>query len=34
MNEEIRDSIKEKVKLVPGLPGSYQMKKKDGLISF
>ena len=34
MNEEIRNYIKEKLKLVPELPGSYQMKNKDGLIIF
>ena len=34
MNEEIREYIKEKLKLVPELPGSYQMKNKDGLIIY
>ena len=34
MNEEIRNYIKEKLKLVPELPGSYQMKNKDGLIIY
>ena len=32
MNEEIKKHIKEKLKLVPNLPGSYQMKNKDGII--
>ena len=34
MNEEIKTYIKEKLKLVPELPGSYQMKNKDGLIIY
>ena len=34
MNEETRNYIKEKLKLVPELPGSYQMKNKDGLIIY
>lgn len=34
MNEQIRNYIKEKLKLVPELPGSYQMKNKDGLIIY
>ena len=34
MNEEIKEYIKEKLKLVPELPGSYQMKNKDGLIIY
>lgn len=34
MNEEIKKYIKEKLKLVPPLPGSYQMKNKDGIIIY
>ena len=34
MTEEIRKHIKEKLKLVPELPGSYQMKNKDGIIIY
>ncbi len=34
MNEEVKEYIKEKLKLVPELPGSYQMKNKDGLIIY
>ena len=34
MNEEIKKYIKEKLKLVPKLPGSYQMKNKDGVIIY
>lgn len=34
MNSEIKNYIKEKLKLVPELPGSYQMKNKDGLIIY
>lgn len=34
MNEEIKEYIKEKLKLVPEKPGSYQMKNKDGLIIY
>ena len=34
MNEEIKEYIKEKLKLVPELPGSYQMENKDGLIIY
>ena len=34
MNEEIKKHIKEKLKLVPPLPGSYQMKNKDGIIIY
>ena len=34
MTEEIRDHIKEKLALVPELPGSYQMKNKDGIIIY
>lgn len=33
-NEEIKKHIKEKLKLVPQLPGSYQMKNKDGIIIY
>ena len=34
MNEEIKKHIKEKLSLVPELPGSYQMKDKDGVIIY
>lgn len=34
MTEETKEYIKEKLKLVPELPGSYQMKNKDGLIIY
>ena len=34
MNEEIKQRIREKLKLVPELPGSYQMKNKDGIIIY
>lgn len=34
MDKIIRDRIKEKLKLVPTKPGSYQMKNKDGLIIY
>ena len=34
MSDEIRKHIKEKLKLVPSLPGSYQMKNKDGIIIY
>lgn len=34
MNEEIKKHIKEKLSLVPELPGSYQMKNKDGIIIY
>ena len=34
MSEEIKQHIREKLKLVPELPGSYQMKKKDGIIIY
>ena len=34
MNEETRKYIHEKLKLVPKLPGSYQMKNKDGIIIY
>ena len=34
MSEETRNYIKEKLKLVPKLPGSYQMKNKDGVIIY
>ena len=34
MNEEIKKHIKEKLALVPTLPGSYQMKNKDGIIIY
>ena len=34
MTEETKKYIKEKLKLVPNLPGSYQMKNKDGNIIY
>ncbi len=34
MNEEVRQHIKNKLSLVPELPGSYQMKNKDGIIIY
>ena len=34
MNEETKQYIKEKLKLVPTKPGSYQMKNKDGIIIY
>jgi len=34
MSEEVRKHIHEKLKLVPKLPGSYQMKNKDGIIIY
>ena len=34
MTEEVRKHIHEKLKLVPKLPGSYQMKNKDGIIIY
>lgn len=34
MTEEIKKHIKEKLALVPTLPGSYQMKNKDGIIIY
>ena len=34
MSEEIKKHIKEKLALVPTLPGSYQMKNKDGIIIY
>jgi len=34
MSEEIKRYIKEKLKLVPTKPGSYQMKNKDGIIIY
>lgn len=34
MNEEIQKHIKNKLSLVPELPGSYQMKNKDGVIIY
>ena len=34
MNEEIKKHIKEKLSLVPNLPGSYQMKNSDGIIIY
>ena len=34
MTEETKKYIHEKLKLVPKLPGSYQMKNKDGIIIY
>lgn len=34
MTEEIKKHIKEKLSLVPQLPGSYQMKNVDGIIIY
>lgn len=34
MTDEIKEYIHEKLKLVPKLPGSYQMKNKDGTIIY
>lgn len=34
MNENIKKYIKEKLSLVPELPGSYQMKNSDGIIIY
>ena len=34
MSEEIKKYIHDKLKLVPHLPGSYQMKNKDGVIIY
>jgi len=34
MTEETKKYIKEKLSLVPTLPGSYQMKNKDGIIIY
>ena len=34
MKEEIKKHIKNKLSLVPELPGSYQMKDKDGNIIY
>ena len=34
MREEVKKHIKEKLALVPNLPGSYQMKNKDGIIIY
>ena len=34
MDEKIKKHIKEKLVLVPNLPGSYQMKNKDGIIIY
>ncbi|MDD6224037.1 MAG: GIY-YIG nuclease family protein, partial [bacterium] len=34
MNEETKKYIKNKLNLVPNLPGSYQMKNKDGIIIY
>ncbi len=34
MSEEVKNYIKEKLKLVPTKPGSYQMKNKDGIIIY
>ena len=34
MKEDIKKHINEKLSLVPELPGSYQMKNKDGIIIY
>ena len=34
MDEKTKKHIKEKLTLVPNLPGSYQMKNKDGIIIY
>lgn len=34
MEDDVKKHIKEKLKLVPKLPGSYQMKNKDGVIIY
>lgn len=34
MSNEIKEHIKNKLSLVPELPGSYQMKNKDGIIIY
>ena len=34
MNDQVKEYIKEKLSLVPTLPGSYQMKNKDGIIIY
>ncbi len=34
MKDEIKQHIRQKLKLVPELPGSYQMKNKDGIIIY
>ena len=34
MTEETKKHVKEKLSLVPELPGSYQMKNKDGIIIY
>ena len=34
MDEKTKKHIKEKLALVPNLPGSYQMKNKDGIIIY
>ena len=34
MNDQVREYIKEKLSLVPTLPGSYQMKNKNGIIIY
>lgn len=34
MKEDIKKHISEKLSLVPELPGSYQMKNKDGIIIY
>ena len=34
MDENIRKKILDKLKLVPNLPGSYQMKNKDNVIIY
>ena len=34
MDQETKEFIKKKLSLVPELPGSYQMKDKDGVIIY
>ena len=34
MKEDVKKHIKEKLALVPNLPGCYQMKNKDGIIIY
>ncbi len=34
MEKDVKEHIKEKLALVPNLPGSYQMKNKDGIIIY
>lgn len=34
MREEVKKHIQNKLSLVPELPGSYQMKNRDGIIIY